>query len=309
VTPIDRRATGGAVLVTGAGGFIGAHVVSLLLERGYEVVALTRRKSLPDHLAERCRRIVTGDIADSSDLGDALDGARFVCHLAAHIPSDHSDPAEARRCLEVNALATLQLALSSLERGVEAFAYASAGNAYAPTDAPASEDFPPWPTSRATWYLSSKVLAEQYLEHLSLRDRLRAFNLRISSPYGPGMSEAAVVARFLAQAKKGEPIKVLHGGIPSVDHVHVSDVAKCFVSALSSDEPGAYNVGSGRQTTLLELAEAVTLVAGSPAPVDVRPATGPLPPSFSPISIERARRDLGLEPIDLETGLQSMLEA
>lgn len=293
----------GAVLVTGISGFIGRHVAARLATAGYDVVGLTHSAALPPQIASLCSRVISGDLADPLVLERALDGVAGICHLAAYLPSDYADPAEAAACLTVNALGTLELARAALRGGVRRMVYASASNAYLPAAEPVTEAHPVWPTGHAPWYLTSKVAAEYYLEHLRHAQALSPVTLRIASCYGPGMTARSVVAGFVACAQRGEPLEVFHGGRSQADFVHVLDVADCFVTALSAGEAGIYNVGSGCATTLLDLAQAAKSVFGSSSPVRIRPAEGPPPTRFPAVSVAKAAAAWGYAPMSLQSGL------
>jgi UDP-glucose 4-epimerase len=299
ITPGTKR----RLLVTGASGFVGRHVLGRLAGRGYEIVALVGQRALPESLAARCTRVVRADITDDDALRAALRHVDVVCHLAARIPSDHEDPAEAEPCLRVNALGTLRLAQFSVSAGVRRFVHVSTGNLYAPVDHLAREGDAVFPSRRAAYYLSSKLLGELYVEHLRQLVGLPAVTLRLSNVYGPEMRASSVVSRFVDRALAGDPLEVNHGGRPSVDHVYVSDVAWCIESALASGEPGIYNVGAGHAWSLLELAEVVIDVFGSDSPIVVRPPDGQAPASFAPLSIDKAKATWGYNPLSLRDGL------
>jgi UDP-glucose 4-epimerase len=270
---------------------------------------MVNARQLPDELASRCDRVVQGDVRDRDAVARALDGTELVCHLAAYVPEDHTDPAVAERCLQTNSLATLDLARAARATGVRRFVYASAGTVYAPSERAASERDPAVPVTRATYYLASKLLGELYLEHLRLTEGFPAVSLRISSIYGPGMPASTVVARFAASAARGAPLEVRHGGVPAADLVEVTDVARCIDDALRSGPPGVYNVGAGCSWSLLEIAESVVDVFGSSSEVVVPRATGAVPANFPALDIDKARRTWGYTPVPLAGGLQRLRTA
>jgi len=293
----------GAVLVTGISGFIGRHVAAGLAGAGYEVVGLTRNRNLPRETAGLCSRVVFGDLGHPAALKEALDGVAAVCHLAAYLPPDYTDPSEAEACLSVNALGTLELARAALRSGVRRMVYASTASAYLPVSGPVTEESVVSPTGHAAWYQTSKVAGEFYLERLRDSAALSPVILRIASCYGPGMEARSVLARFVARAQLGEPLEVFHGGRSRADFVHVLDVSQCFVSALSAAEAGVYNVGSGYATTMLELAQAVKAALGSSAPVRVHGEENPASPGLPPLSIAKAAAAWGYAPMSLQSGL------
>jgi UDP-glucose 4-epimerase len=307
--PVTILPSTGAVLVTGISSFIGAYVVARLAKAGYDVVGLTHNSISAPDTAGLCSRIISGDVTEPRIMEKALDGVAAVCHLAAYRPADYHDPSEAARCIEVNALGTLELARAALRLGVRRIVYASASNAYVPGPEPAVEEHPVWPIGHAAWYLTSKIAAEFYLEQLRCTADLSPVILRIASCYGPGMGSRSVVARFVTCAQRGEPLDVLHGGRPTADFVHVLDVADCFGTALSAGEAGIYNVGSGCATTLLDLAQTAKTVFNSSAPVRIQPLAGPAPTGFPAVSIAKSAAAWGYAPMSLQSGLKTFTAA
>lgn len=296
------------VLLTGASGFLGRHVLGALLD-ACEVVAWAGTRGVPDDLAHRCQRVVTGDVTDAAVVGGALVGVDSVCHLAAHVPVRHDDAAEAEPCVRVNALGTLALARASAAAGVSRFVYASAGTAYAATVTPAREHDPVFPAARATYYLASKMLGELYLEHLRVADGFPTVSLRITSIYGSGMPPHSLVARLVAKARAGEPLVVHHGGAPAADFVHAADVAACVVAALDRGDAGVYNVGSGQLSTLRDVAAVVRDASGGASDLVVADPNGPVPASFPPVAIDKARTAWGYRPRSLAEGVRQLFTA
>lgn len=294
-----------SVLLTGAAGFLGRHVLSQLAGCGYGVVATISSRSLPEHMAVSCVKVLRGDIANESFLREAISGVDLVCHAAAYVPANHSDMSEAERCLDVNTLATLKLGELALASDVQRFVYVGAGNVYVPSDQPVREDHPQYPSDRGAYYLASKLMGEIYLDHLRRRG-LPLVSLRPSNIYGPGMRAGSVVQRFIDQALAGLPLDVHHGGIPEVDHVYASDVAWCVRAAFEGGELGAYNVGSGRSWSLLELAETVSEVYGATAGIRVWPPERSVPASLPAFAIEKAHAAWGYSPLSLPDGLQRL---
>jgi UDP-glucose 4-epimerase len=293
------------VLLTGASGFIGRHVLDALGD-AHEVVALAGRRGLPADLTARCARVLAGDLTDETLLREALTDVAGVCHLAARIPANHADPSEAESCVRVNALATLRLAQLSVEQGVGRFVFASTGALYAPGTQSARESDPVFPAARATYYLGSKLLGELYVEHLRVTQGLPALTLRVASVYGPGMPAQTVVHQFVDNARAGSSLDVRHGGVPAADFVYVSDVSACVVAALERGDPGIYNVGAGQTWSLRELAERVVRVFASRSAVAVTPPEGPVPPGFPALSVAKAQATWGFAPLSLDEGLDRL---
>lgn len=280
------------VLVTGSRGFLGKHLVERLAREGHQAVAFLREEV---RSAEALRDL----------LKSGFDG---VCHLGAFIPKNHADPACARDCLEGNALFTLDL-LAACAAAPEPprFVYYSAGNAY-PVNAaaPALETESLDPSRHATYYLGSKVLGENWVEHFRIARQLRSFSLRITTPYGRGMPDGSVVARFVSQARAGTPLEV-RDPTYQVDLVYVDDVVAATLAALRSDAPGIYNVASGASTSLLTLAQTVVANLESASRIDAAPPLEGLR-GFRPVSIDKARSRWEFCPRSLNEGVRSLIE-
>jgi nucleoside-diphosphate-sugar epimerase len=291
-------------MVTGAAGFLGRHVLAELSAAGHEVTALIHKASLPKHLATRTARVVEGDLTDAGTWRDALSQADGVCHFAAYIPSDYEDHTYAHACLQVNSLATLEMAQTALKARNCRFVYASAGNAYSFNDAPADEETLFYPAARATYYLASKTLGELYVEHLRRAAGLEAICFRISTPYGVGMPDKSAVAYFMKRANEGLPLQVLDGGIPAYDFVYAGDVARLVVAALTGGLPGIYNVGSGTAHSVAELAQAVAeTYPERKISIEIKPCSNSTPAGFGALSVKKAAETWGYRPLSLRDGL------
>ena len=294
------------VLVTGAGGFLGRALTRALVQAGHFVTGLVRR---PIDIPPNDRlRWVQGDIADLNLLAPLVEQSDAVCHLAAFIPSNQEDLAQARTCMEVNALATLHLADLVAQKSGRRLVYLSGSNAYAqPRESAAlAESHALYPCGFASYYLTSKVAGEVFVEHLRMTRGLEAISLRVSTPYGPGMPAKSVVHRFMTNAIAGLPLEVWDGGLSTFDFVYVDDVIEVIVNAVGSGPAGIYNVGSGVATSLLDLARAVAdAFPERKIPIDVRPPSNPpaLRPNFPAIDPSKILGMWSLKPRPLAGGL------
>lgn len=293
------------ILVTGAAGFVGQHVVAALAERGQHVVALEHRRELPAKTRAQCCDVVVGDIADEQVQRRAVGQVDRVCHLAAYVPADLDDPAEAERCYRVNALATLGLARAAVERGIERFVYVSTANCYAFSGRPALEDDPVFPSTVGTYYFVSKLAGEIYLDHGCQHSSTSAVTLRIGTPYGPGEPRGKVIPAFLSRAALGERLRPRFGGKPTYNFVCVEDVAHCLAEASERGQGGIYNFAAGQSTSLLELAQAVAEIYADRQPsLIIEPEGDESVLGFPPISVEKACQTWNLAPAALGVGLR-----
>lgn len=273
--------------VTGATGFIGTHVVHSLTFAGHQLTTFPRG-------------------AAGLELGapiepDLFTGLEVVVHAAAYLPASYDDPAEARRCLELNGLGTLALLEAAHRAGVRRVILLS-GNLYRSSSEPADEASPLDPSARAVFYLASKAYAETVAQWYRATARLEVVILRASSVYGAGLHRG-MLATFTRRLLRGEPIVVQNGGTYRVDLVDVADVAHAVVATLGAVADGPLNIGAGVATSSRELAQVlVELTGASPRVVALEPETQP-PAPFAPLSIARARTLIGFTPRSLRDGL------
>jgi len=262
------------VLVTGGAGFIGSTLVDRLVARGDEVVVVDdlssgRTGNLAGALASGRVRLVEADVA-GPEAAAAVAAARpeVVHHLAAQMDVRRSvaDPLHDAR---VNILGTITVARAAAEAGARRLVFAaSGGTAYGepdPAALPVPEDAPANPTAP---YGVSKRSAEDYLRTFDALYGLETVSLRLGNVYGPRQDphgEAGVVAIFCNRILAGEPVTIFGDGAQTRDYVYAGDVVDAFV--LAAERPGAagggFNVGTGVETSVVELYEALRRVAGS----------------------------------------------
>jgi UDP-glucose 4-epimerase len=272
-------------LVTGGSGFIGSALVDRLAGAGHEVTVVDdlstgRLENLTDALASGRVELAEVDLA-GPDLAAVVAAARpeVVYHLGAQIDVRRSvaDPLYDAR---VNVLGTIALATAALEAGCRRLVFASSGGTvYGEPDPgalPIDETYPPRTTNP---YGVSKRSAEDYLAALADLRGLEPVSLRLGNVYGPRQDphgEAGVVAIFCNRLLAGEPVTIFGDGRQTRDYVFVEDVVDAFVAGGDHpDAPGArLNIGTGVETSVLELYDALRAVAGfgdEPAFAPARP--------------------------------------
>jgi nucleoside-diphosphate-sugar epimerase len=295
----------GLVLVTGAAGFTGRHVVRALTDCGYHVTAWQHRTPLPADLAARCARVTSGDIREPHARAGALDQIHTVCHLSAYIPARMDDLQEADRCNQINALAVVDLAEEAARRGVRRFVHLSSANMYAYSDSPRTEADPAFPSQFGTAYFVSKLAADVYLSNIAERTGMEVLILRVASPYGPGEPAQKVIPTFLRLAAEGKPLRLVNAGAARFSYVHVADVATSVMNAVGSGGGGIYNIASGEHTSVLELAQQIVALQGhGDAALQIESATSGSFAGFAPLSIEKARQTWQFVPRPLAAGLR-----
>jgi len=290
-------------IVTGAAGFIGSHVADALVARGDEVTAIDdlstgRRERVHDAV-----RLVTADIRDTEALGSAFAGAEpeVVFHLAAQADVRVSVERPAHDA-EVNVIGTIGVLEAARGCGAKVVFSSTGGAIYGECERPAMEDDELRPISP---YGTSKLAGEHYLAAWNRLHGTEHVSLRYGNVYGPRQDphgEAGVVAIFFGRLAEGQPVTIFGTGRQTRDYVYVSDVVAGTLAA-AGHEPGVFNVGTGRETSVLELYDVARHVSG----VDLEPEfaeerLGELARSF--LDTKRATAELGFTAsVDLEEGL------
>jgi UDP-glucose 4-epimerase len=259
------------VLVTGGAGFIGSHIVDALLAAGDDVHALDDlSKGLVTNLPDEAILHI-GDIADAS-VRRLFREFRFdaVVHCAAqtNVMRSIADPALDSR-INVDGLQTVLNA--AVDTGVERFVFISSGGAvYGETPVPADEQTRPQPDNP---YGENKLHGES----LVLAASLSSVILRLSNVYGARQrsdAEGGVISIFNDRLAAGEPLRIYGDGEQQRDFIHVSDVVAAIVLALDNRAmEGVWNVGTGRATTVREVA-ATMIAAYGAGVVEHLPARG-----------------------------------
>ena len=297
-------------MVTGGAGFIGSHVADAFLANGAAVLVLDdlsagREKNVPS--AAELRRL---DILDAQQLGEAIDGfdPDVVCHLAAQASVTVSVE-RPEHDLDVNVRGTLNVCEAARAAGAPVV-FASTGGAIYGNNAPlpTPESFPPEPLAP---YGASKLAGEAYVATWGRLHGLPNVVLRLGNVYGPRQDphgEAGVVAIFLGKLAEGEPPRIFGDGRQTRDYVYAGDVAQATLAGAGQDG-GVFNVGTGEETSVLDLYELCRRVAGSGLEAEeAPPRLGELQRSV--LDVSRAKRDLGWSPeVSLEEGLRRTWES
>ena len=319
---------GAKVLVVGGAGFVGANLVSLLLERDAGRVLVVdnllsaERENVPDD--DRIE-LTEGSIADDEVLAGLPEDLDYVFHLATY----HGNQSSIEHPLEDhenNTLTTLKL----YERikdfdGLKKVVYSSSGGTVAPKtfyDAEATSEDAPISLYLDSPYQISKMVGEFYSNYYLTRHDLPAVKARFQNVYGPGEVLGAgrwrgsntvwrnVTPTFIYKALKGEALPVQNGGIATRDFIFVGDIVRGLVAMAENAEPGAvFNLASGTQTTILEHAETINELAGNETPIDLTPARDWDHSGKRFGDPSKARHDIGFAAqVELREGLERTVE-
>lgn len=295
-------------VVTGAAGFIGSHMVDLLLAEGLEVRGLDslvggHRDNLAQHAGNPRLTLETRDVREVRP-GEALfSGADLVFHFAGigDIVPSIERPLE---YLSTNVQGTVCALEAARHAQVSAFVYAASSSCYGlATELPTTEQAPINPQYP---YALSKYLGEQAVLHWGRVYQLPVASIRIFNAYGPRVrttgAYGAVFGVFLAQKLHGKPFTVVGDGTQRRDFVFVTDVARAFwLAAVSKRRGEVYNLGAGNPQTINRLVE---LLGGDVVHVPKRPGE----PDCTWAQTTKLRRELGWEPqVSFEDGVALML--
>jgi UDP-glucose 4-epimerase len=292
------------VLVTGAGGFVGANLVRRLLGTGVQVHALVR-PGLPERLAAvaGCLELHEGDVTRPADLRAAFEaaGPDLVFHLAAARAEESPSARAATFAANVSGTAHLLAALAA--RPGTRLVAAGSSLEYGPSESPLDEDRPPRPTS---FYGATKAAATVLLREAARREGRRVAILRPFFLYGPWQDRRKLVPSALEAALSGRELPLTRPGVRR-DWLFVEDFVDACLMAIEADlAPGeVVNVASGRERTNEEVVRAAGDVIG--VAVSVRPGEFPERPwdaERRAADVRRARERLGWRPRhSLEEGL------
>lgn len=262
------------VLVTGGAGFIGSHLVDAYLERGWRV-------SIIDNLSTGLRRNLNSAAAfHEADIRDPAT-ADLVRELRPDVMSHHAAQMDVRVSVAdpvmdtgVNVVGSVRLLEAARQAGVRRVLFASSGGALygEPVEVPQSEEHPANPLSP---YGCAKLSVEHYLYFYRAVHGMETVALRYANVYGPRQNahgEAGVVAIFAGKMLAGEETTINGDGSQTRDFVYVGDVVAANMAASEELESGAYNVGTGVETSITDLYAMMAEVAGVTRPAAHAPA-------------------------------------
>ena len=294
-------------VVSGGAGFIGSHLVDLLLEEGHQVTVLdnfsTGRPDNLSHVASQIK-LIQCDLAIQGAWQKEFVEVDWVFHLAAlaDIVPSIQQPQE---YFQSNVNGTFNVLQASKEQGIKRFIYSASSSCYGiPDQYPTPENAPIRPQYP---YALTKRLGEELVLHWAQVYDLSALSLRFFNVYGPRSRTSgtygAVFGVFLAQRLAGQPYTVVGDGNQTRDFTFVTDVARAVLAAAKSNQSGkAYNVGSGATVSVNHLVE---LLGGEKIHIPKRPGE----PECTFANITNIKRDLQWQPqIPIEQGVAEILK-
>ena len=296
---------GRTVLITGGAGFIGSNLARWLTDRGDRVRILDDLSiGHLGYLAGVPHDLRRGTLADPATVRDAVAGVDAVVHLAARAGIDDSvrDPIGT---FEANVTWSLGALEAARQAGVRRFLFASSNAAAGDHEPPSDETDLPRPVSP---YGASKLAIEAYAGAYAATYGLTTVSLRFSNAYGPNsFHKRSVVAAWLRAALAGEAITIHGDGLQTRDLVYVDDLAAAMAAALDAPDDAVsgelFQAGTGVETTIRGLAEAIGRVAGRDLEiVHGPPRAGDVRRNVA--AVDKAARQLGYRAaVPLDEGL------
>ncbi len=264
-------------LVTGGCGFIGSHLVDSLLTEGHEVVVLDDLSSgKRDNLDARANLMI-GDVADLTMITRAMEGVAGCFHLAAiaSVAKSTADWTGTHRTNQTGTICVLDAAKGRGERGPIPVVYASSAAVYGDSETnPVVEHSPRRPL---TAYGADKMGSELHAAVAWTVHRIPTVGLRFFNVYGPRQDASSpysgVISIFADRLRAGLPITIYGDGSQVRDFVYVADVVACLRHAMDgcSSDAKAYNVCTGRPTSIGQLAELIAELLGRSAEISYGP--------------------------------------
>jgi len=309
---------GSRILVTGGCGLVGSTTIDLLLKDHapekiviFDNLVRGTLHNVKDALKDPRVELVEGDIRDVEAIHRATDGMDAVIHMATlRITACAAEP---RAALETMCDGSYNVLEAAQAKGVKKVCAASSASIYGLADLfPTKEDHHPY--NNRTWYGASKVMLEGLLRSFNDMYGLPYVALRYFNVYGPRMDlhgkYTEVLIRWMDRIAAGQPPLILGDGSTTMDFVYIEDIARANILSLLSDvEDDVFNVASGVETSLNDLADSLLRVMGS----DLRPEYGP-ERKVNPVSrrladISKAEQMLGFKAtVDLDEGLRRLVE-
>jgi UDP-glucose 4-epimerase len=309
--PMSESADSTTVLVTGGAGFIGSHLVTALVEAG-RTVRVVDNFSTGNRVNLAALRgkyeLMEADLADFDACRTAVDGVDTVFHLAA-IPSVPYSMKEPLKSFTSGPFATQNLLEAARLAGVRRLVFSASSSAYGETEElPKRESMTPRPLSP---YAAGKVAGEHMVKVYAQSMGLDGVSLRYFNIFGPRQDPSSpysgVISLFARAIMQGQQPTIYGDGQQTRDFTYVANAVKA--NLLAMDAPGplggeVYNVGTGRQISLVGLVESLNHLLHA----EIEPVFGPTRAGdvrHSLASLDRAREGLGYEPmVDFEAGLK-----
>jgi UDP-glucose 4-epimerase len=260
-------------LVTGGAGAIGSNLVAELLRGDHEVTVLDDLSSGRRELVPDGARLLVGSVTSPADVAQAFEAKPdYVLHLAALFANQNSVE-HPQLDLEVNGAGTLRMLEAAVEHGVRKLLYVSSSCVYGDHELMRETESELRPH---TPYAITKLLGERYCSFFAEHHGIDVVSVRLFNAYGPGELPGPyrnVIPNFLGRALRGESLTITGTGEETRDFTFNGDTVAGMLGALHGDtRPGSvFNLGSGRETPIVDVANAINDLTGNPGGIEFIP--------------------------------------
>ncbi|HIE30090.1 TPA: NAD-dependent epimerase/dehydratase family protein [Candidatus Poribacteria bacterium] len=295
---------GKSILITGGCGFIGANLVCMLAYKNCKIKVLDNLSAgKRENLGQNDVELIVGDIRDEELIKKITQGTDVVVHLAAHtdvIKSIENPQLD----FDVNVVGTFNLLKGAVSsQSVEKFIFASSNAAVGEQIPPITEKAIPAPLSP---YGASKLTCEAYCSAFAASYGLQTVSLRFANAYGSySTHKSSVISQFITNVLSNRPLTIYGNGYQTRDFIYVDDICRAILLSINnSNAEGIFQIGTGKETMILELAHKIKALSGNNVDIIFEPKrTGEIIRNYS--GIEKATRILEFVPeIDIDTGLK-----
>lgn len=296
------------VLVTGGAGFIGSHVVKILLDKGHKVIVLDNLSASHQDAVDKRAQLIIGDIKDPAQSRAALRGADAVIHMAGLIivPESVKDPI---KYCENNVIGTVSFLESMRAENVKKIIFSSSACVYGdPQKLPIKEDAPVNPDNP---YGASKASIEAFLQSFHAVFGFDVVILRYFNPYGPGEMhdpETHAIPNFIKTTLAKKPIPLYWKGEQIRDFIYIEDLARAHMDVLALSGFEIFNIGTEIGVKVKDVVDEIFKIVGYKVPIDdLGERAGDVAANFA--SSEKLKKAVGWKAkVNLKEGLAKTID-
>lgn len=290
------------VLVTGGTSFIGEELIKLLLNNSYRVISLSRNllnKNFNNFYEFKY------DLIEETEIPVFDFPIDFICHLAAFIPSNMNNVEDAEKCLIANGIGTLKLLKYAEQNKVKNFIYISGANTYRNISTPVDETSPQYPSKRASYYLTSKLVGEIYVKHFEELGIVNATILRVSSIYG-NLIKKDFIVNSIQKLILNQEINIFNPNYQA-DFVYIKDVVEIIFKSINQNKSGIYNISSGELVSTSELIEIILTRLNDKRHLVKYELNQVNQLGYFSINNQLAIKELGFKPTKIDKGINELI--
>lgn len=289
------------IVITGATGFLGSHLIKKLLSRGHHITCLSRSHSALKSLNSDTENIVTS--FSKEELTIHLENCDVLVHLAGRRLARNDLADMAYPFVNDTAEKLDNILYACKENKIKRIITVSSIGVYSDTnDIPYVETDYPKP---ATLYGLTKLFLEQRVDFYARKHNTSVANIRLAQCYGYGEKTTPALMSFIEKAINKEKITLNNGGMYPIDEIYIDDAIEAFIVLIETNKTGSFNIGAGKGYTILEIANTVNKVFGNEGNIVVLPRNNEV--NDKHMNISKAMSELHWKPkFSLKEGLSAI---